>query len=130
MQPKYSATTFGIKITVTPKQLDDQSDPEKNLYAFSYTITMENTSKQTVQLLDRHWIVLSNDQEIANITGEGVVGLQPTLEPGEVFTYTSGTVIQDPVGSMYGTYTFKSGSGSVFEAEIPRFDLFCEELVN
>lgn len=103
--------------------IEEQSDPQNNQYAFSYTVTITNSSAQSVQLLERHWIVLSAERQIAEVVGPGVVGLQPVIEPGEQFSYTSGTVIEDPVGSMYGTYTFRSSAGSVFQADIPKFDL-------
>ena len=74
-------------------------------------------------MLERHWLILSNGIRIAEVVGPGVVGLQPTLEAGGVHEYTSSAVIQDPVGSMEGSYTFKSSSGKYFDVKIPRFDL-------
>lgn len=89
-----------------------------------------NGSTKTVQLLDRSWKVISDGKTIAVVNGPGVIGLQPIIEPGESFSYTSGTVIEDPIGAMLGSYTFKSLSGDLFEVEIPKFDLVFEGALN
>lgn len=126
----FSETTRGIRVTVTPEFLEDHSDPNRNVYAFAYTVTIENLSSHTVQLLSRHWIVNSGGAEYTQVKGEGVVGEQPVLEANDGFRYTSGTVIKDPVGSMHGTYTFSGTEGSQFKVTIPRFDLLYPHLLH
>jgi ApaG protein len=122
----YTQTTQQIKITVRPAPIPENSDPERSVFAFSYTIRIENTGEEVVQLLERHWIIRSAEAQIAEVVGPGVVGLQPTLKGRETFEYTSGAVIHDPVGSMEGTYTFSGADGRRFRVTIPRFDLIYE----
>jgi ApaG protein len=119
----YSQETFGVKITVAPNPLEESSDPTKGIFAFSYTVTIENFSPETLQLIERKWRVYSAEECIAEVEGEGVVGVQPTLNPGERFEYTSGAAIHDPIGSMIGSYTFKNIDGKFVEIPIPEFTL-------
>jgi ApaG protein len=126
----YSQVTNNIKISVTPEHVEESSKPEEGIFYFHYTVTIENLGRDKVQLIERHWVVYSDDDQIAEVVGPGVVGEQPMLESGESFEYTSGTIIHDPIGFMYGTYTFRSGNGKYFEVPIPRFDLFCPLLVH
>ncbi len=119
----YTQITEKVRISVRPAALEKESDPLDDVYMFSYNITIENLGDEVVQLLERHWIVMSSDVQIAEVVGPGVVGEQPTLEPGQTFDYTSGTVINDPIGSMYGSYTFRAKSGRFFKVEIPKFEL-------
>ena len=119
----FTETTAHIVVTVKPAPLEDESRPQDGFFAFAYTVTIENHSDDTVQLLERHWLIESADQQIGEVTGEGVVGLQPTLQPGESFEYTSSSVIKDPIGAMKGTYIFKRSSGGAFTVQIPRFRL-------
>ena len=125
-----SEITNNIRITVCPEYLEDQSEPGRNSYAFSYTITIENLGEDNVQLLRRHWIVNSGGAEYMQVKGDGVVGEQPTLESNSGFRYSSGTVIKDPVGSMHGWYTFKYSDGTLCEINIPRFDLIYPYLLH
>ena len=118
-----SAVTGGVKITALPSPIMEESDPLKGVFAFAYQISIENIGDEAVQLLDRHWHIYAGDVEVGEIVGPGVVGLQPIIEPGKSFEYTSGAVIHEPFGQMYGSYTFKLSSGTVFEAEIPHFPL-------
>ena len=120
---QYSKETNDITVTVTPEFIASESEPDKGIYIFSYTVRFANKGKETIQLINRHWVVMSGSRQIADVKGEGVVGEQPVLKPGESYEYTSGTVIRDQIGSMYGTYTFVSESGEFFDAEIPKFDL-------
>lgn len=130
----FAATTRGIKVSVIPAYHEDQSDPEGSLYIFTYTVSIENLGEEVAQLINRHWIVYSADRQCADVKGEGVVGDQPVLLPGEVYRYTSGTSINDPVGTMWGSYTFQSENGEFFDVQIPRFELVCtgvpEQLLN
>ena len=115
--------TDGIRVSVIPLYLPDQSNLESQYYAFSYTVLIKNERTDTVQLLRRHWYVFSAGELLAEVEGEGVVGAQPILPPGESFKYVSGTVIHDTVGAMVGNYTFTYADGKTFTAEIPMFDL-------
>jgi ApaG protein len=115
--------TQGIRISVIPQYLPEQSNTEAHNYAFAYTVLITNERTDTVQLLRRHWYVFSGGELLTEVEGEGVVGAQPTLPPGESFKYASGTVIYDFVGAMVGHYTFLHSDGSNFNAEIPMFDL-------
>ncbi|RMG41626.1 MAG: Co2+/Mg2+ efflux protein ApaG [Candidatus Dadabacteria bacterium] len=119
----YVQKTRDISVSVTPQFIESESDPLENVYVFAYHVVLENTGDQTVQLLNRHWIVMSGGIQIADVKGEGVIGEQPVLEPGDTHQYTSWTVIRDPFGSMYGTYTFRSARGEFFDVKIPRFNL-------
>jgi ApaG protein len=103
--------------------MPDDSRPGEGVYVFAYTITIENRSNDTVQLMERQWTIESADEQIGEVEGPGVVGVQPTLKPGESFEYTSSTLIRDPVGSMRGSYVFRRLSGGMFVVQIPRFRL-------
>ena len=126
----YSQVTRDIRVSAIPSPLLDESDPAKNVYAFSYTITLENLGTTTAQLMERHWIIFSGEKQSAEVVGPGVVGKQPNLEKGQKFTYTSGAVINDPYGAMHGSYTFRSADGSFFEVAIPRFDLLYPVIIH
>ncbi len=119
----YSMVSHNFKVSVAPAPMANESSPTENSYAFSYTVTIENLSDKTAQLLERHWVVLSAERQFAEVVGPGVIGEQPVLKPGESFTYSSGAVIEDPYGSMHGSYTFRAEDGEFFEVEIPRFEL-------
>jgi ApaG protein len=99
-------------------------------FAFSYTITISNHGKQSARLLSRHWIITDADGKVQEVQGEGVVGEQPTIQPGRSFRYTSGAILPTPVGSMHGSYSFVSNTGEYFDAIIAPFRLAIPELVN
>jgi ApaG protein len=126
----YSEITKHIRVTVVPAPLLDNSDPRESVFAFSYSIKIENLGEHTVQLLERHWLVHSGGTQLAEVVGPGVVGEQPVLEAGQVFEYTSGAVIQDPIGAMEGTYTFRGHDGKFFEVQIPKFELMYPVVVH
>ena len=113
------------EITVSPKAtyVEDQSDPSKNQYVFAYTITIANTGTVPVQLVSRHWLITDANGKVAEVKGQGVLGQQPWLKPGESFEYTSGTNIETAVGTMRGTYHMLAEDGQTFEAAIPLFTL-------
>ena len=115
--------TQGIRISVIPLYLPEQSSLEAHNFAFSYTVLITNERADTVQLISRHWYVFSGGELLTEVEGEGVVGAQPILKPEESFKYASGTVIHDTVGAMVGYYNFVQTDGSKFKAEIPMFDL-------
>ncbi|GJL83521.1 MAG: protein ApaG [marine bacterium B5-7] len=112
-----------IKITVKTAYQPDRSSPEENRYFFAYTVTIENQGDTKAQLLSRHWIITDADGKTQEVRGEGVVGKQPLLAPGEQFEYTSGTFLATPVGTMRGSYQMIGGKGSRFDADIPEFVL-------
>jgi ApaG protein len=112
-----------IRITIETAYLDEQSAPEKNRYVFSYTINIFNNTAEPVKLLRRHWIITDANNKIQEVRGEGVVGVQPYLQPGQSFTYTSGAILETPVGCMQGSYYFITDDGIDFEAPIPVFRL-------
>lgn len=112
-----------ISISVTTDYIEDQSRPESGRYAFAYTITITNTGSRPAKLLSRHWIITDADNRVQEVRGEGVVGVQPRLEPGVSFEYTSGTVLETPVGTMEGSYQMVEDDGTEFDAQIPIFTL-------
>jgi ApaG protein len=119
----YSAITDDIRVTVGSEHRSASSSPGQGLYAFSYTIKIENLSGRAVQLLERHWLITSGSDMLAEIVGSGILGEQPVLESGACFEYTSEAVLQDPIGFMEGAYTFRADDGDFFEVYIPKFDL-------
>jgi len=112
-----------IRIEVETEYLDQQSEPEQGRYAFAYRITIGNQGSRPAQLVSRHWIITDADGGVQEVRGEGVVGEQPTIQPGEGFRYSSGAVLPTPVGSMRGTYQMSDESGRRFEVPIPAFTL-------
>lgn len=115
--------THGIRIIVEPEYLPQQSDPDSQRYLFAYHITIHNEGEESVQLIDRHWRITNGRGEVENVTGEGVVGLQPVIHPQESFRYSSGCPLDTPVGTMEGHYTMQRSSGERFEANIDVFRL-------
>jgi ApaG protein len=112
-----------ITINVETDYIEAQSVPEDEKYAFSYTITIHNTGSSSARLINRHWIITDANGKVQEVRGEGVVGEQPHLRPGEMFRYTSGTLLDTPVGSMEGEYEMVSDEGETFLAPIPPFSL-------
>jgi len=119
------AASKRYEVTVEPvaRFLADQSDPAKNQYVFTYTITITNTGDVAAQLLGRHWIITDADHKVQEVKGLGVVGQQPLLQPGESFEYTSGASIPTSVGTMQGSYQMLAADGKAFDAPIPPFTL-------
>lgn len=116
-------TTDKIQIVAQVKHLSEQSDETDNRFVFSYTITLTNNGDSTVQLISRHWIITDSNNQVQEVRGQGVVGEQPVIKPGESFGYTSGTVLTTPVGTMTGSYQMVMEDGTKFEAPIPQFVL-------
>ena len=114
---------YEIMIRVATSYIDDQSEPDVDRYVFSYTITIENRSDVTTQLLRRHWIITDANGKVQEVSGDGVVGEQPKLRPGGTFRYSSGAIIETPVGSMQGSYQMHTEDGAAFDAPIPPFTL-------
>ena len=118
-----STAKSGILISVKTRYLDKQSDILTNAHAFSYTINIQNNRNDTVQLLNRHWVITDQNNKVEEVIGKGVVGQQPFIKPGESYQYSSGTVINCNIGDMQGSYTMQDSNGENFEAEIPLFVL-------
>lgn len=114
---------YALEISVATQFLDEQSDPDGDRYVFAYTIRIRNLGRLPAQLLDRHWVITDGNGKVEEVRGEGVVGEQPRLEPGEAFTYTSGAVLETAVGSMQGSYHMSGDDGTEFDAPIPPFTL-------
>jgi ApaG protein len=122
-EPTSMAFTDGIRVRVQSQYLADQSSPRDDRYVFAYTITISNEGTTTAQLRTRHWIITDARGVVEEVRGDGVVGEQPRLSPGQSFQYTSGCVLQTPVGTMHGTYRFWRDDESYFDAEIAPFSL-------
>lgn len=112
-----------IQVAVKTSYLPAQSAPEQNRYVFAYTITITNAGDIPAKLITRHWLITDANNQTHEVRGEGVVGEQPYLVPGMSFEYTSGTVLETPVGVMRGSYQMVADDGTAFDAEIPAFTL-------
>ena len=123
-----TAVTQGIRVTVKSRFLPEQSSGGR--FAFAYTVRIENLGSVTAQLKSRHWIISDAFGAVQEVRGEGVVGAQPVLRPGEEFEYTSWCVIATPSGSMRGTYQMVTSDGDRFDAEIAQFALSPPQLLN
>ncbi|MFN7131556.1 MAG: Co2+/Mg2+ efflux protein ApaG [Myxococcales bacterium] len=123
-----TATTQGIRVTVKTQYLADRS--QNGRFAFAYHIRIENLGDQPAKLKTRHWIITDGNGEVEEVKGDGVVGEQPRLEPGQSFEYTSGCVLKTPHGVMQGTYQMYRDDGSHFDAVIAPFSLTMPNALN
>ncbi len=124
MSDAYTQTTRHIRISVRSFYLEDQSEPDEGKFVWAYRIRIENQGTETVQLLRRSWRITDALGRAQHVEGEGVVGQQPVLDPGESFEYTSGTPLETPSGFMQGTYHMVTAtSGETFDVAIPAFSL-------
>ena len=123
MPGRYVATTRGIKVAVRPVFLEDQSTPGSCHFVWAYYVRIENTGTATVQLKTRHWRITDAYGHVHEVKGDGVVGKQPVLAPGDVFEYASGTPLATPYGLMFGTYQMVAEQGEHFDVKIPAFSL-------
>jgi len=114
---------YQISVTIETAFIPDQSDEAENRYVFSYTITIANTGSVPAQLISRHWLITDAANQVQEVRGLGVVGVQPLLRPGEQFEYTSGCILPTPTGTMHGSYQMVGEDGSQFETPIPKFTL-------
>lgn len=114
---------MGFRVQVQSMYLPEQSSARDGRYVFAYTITISNESQIAAQLRTRHWIITDANGGVEEVRGDGVVGEQPRLTPGQSFQYTSGCVLTTPVGTMQGTYRFWRDDGSFFDADIAAFSL-------
>ena len=119
----YSQTTRDIVVTVKPFYLEDQSSPADNHYVWAYRVRIENKGAETVQLMNRHWIITDALGRVQEVKGPGVVGEQPVLRPGDAYEYTSGTPLPTASGIMHGSYEMADGQGGSFDIVIPPFSL-------
>lgn len=115
--------SYPVDVTVATEYLPNQSEPGQKQFVFSYTITIKNNGAEPVQLLSRKWEITDADGKTTEVIGEGVVGKQPTIQPGKAFTYTSGTVLRTPIGHMHGSYGMVSANGEHWNLDIPVFTL-------
>ena len=125
-----SIQTRGILVTVRSQYIPERSSASARQYAFAYTVTIANRGTVTSQLKSRHWIITDANGVVQEVQGEGVVGAQPVLQPGEEFEYTSWCIIATPGGSMRGSYQMVTAEGESFDAEIALFRLALPQLLN
>ena len=118
-----TARAHKIRVDVSANYVGEQSKPEEGHYAFSYTITIRNEGQVPARLLTRHWVITDANGKVKEVRGEGVVGEQPYLLPGQGFRYSSGAVLETPVGAMQGSYQMLADDGAHFDAPIAPFTL-------
>lgn len=121
--PSSEALTRGVRVVVNARYSSSHSDPAKREWFFLYTVTITNEGRETVQLVNRHWVIMNANGHVEEVRGPGVVGNQPTLKTGESFEYTSGCPLKTPFGSMHGEYEMVTENGDMFLAEIAPFAL-------
>ena len=122
-------STPEITIQVNAQYLPNRA-PEKDKYAFAYQVNITNNSQQQVQLINRYWLITDGNGKNIEVAGEGVVGEQPHIEPGQQFSYTSAAIIDTPVGAMQGHYEMLDANGALFKAPISPFSLAIPSMVN
>jgi ApaG protein len=121
---------YAFLVSVETAFLPDQSSPDDNKYAFSYSVTIRNIGSISAQLISRHWIITDANNQVQEVKGLGVVGAQPLLQPNQVFEYTSGTLLATPIGSMRGIYKIVAEDGTFFDAVIESFTLAVPKMLN
>ena len=117
------SNSYEVDIEVETSYMAEHSEPDEDRYVFAYTITLVNKGSISATLLSRRWVITDSENHTEEVEGDGVVGEQPTLQPGEGFRYTSGTVIETPVGTMHGIYRMVAEDGQTFDTDIPEFVL-------
>ncbi len=110
-----------IQVSVRTEYLPRQSEPHNQQYAFAYHISIANQGDENAQLISRHWIITDGNESCQEVQGQGVVGEQPVITPGDVYQYSSGVILETEIGTMSGTYQMRSESGEAFDAPIPTF---------
>jgi ApaG protein len=124
------ATTNGVRIEVRTRFLEERSNPQVNKFLFAYTVTITNLEAMPVQLMSRKWVITDADGDVETVEGQGVVGEQPVLQPGQSFEYTSFCPLETPFGKMEGHYNMVAADGSAFEATIAPFGLATPTTLN
>jgi ApaG protein len=119
----YEQTTGDITVRVSPEYMETDSDPSTGRYLWAYTVEIANGGPYAVQLLSRAWDITDALGQVSQVRGRGVIGKQPVIEPGDMFSYTSGTPLQTPSGIMAGSYEVRDDNGRVFDVIIPAFSL-------
>lgn len=119
----YETTTDGIKVSVEPAYSDDRSSPVEHYYFWTYRVEIENLGAAPVQLRSRFWQITNAQGEVHEVSGDGVVGEQPVIQPGEAFSYISGAPLTTTSGIMLGSYQMENESGQMFDVAIPAFSL-------
>lgn len=119
----YSAVTRNISVSVEPFYMEDSSDPSDSRYVWAYRVTIDNQSADPVKLLSRYWHITDGLGRVEEVRGDGVVGEQPELDPGDSYQYTSGCPLPTSSGIMVGNYTMRNGKGELFVVDIPAFSL-------
>lgn len=122
--------SYAIEISTRPMYLPEQSEPDESRYVFSYEIEISNEGEAPVQLMSRYWLITHGSGRQEQVEGEGVVGQQPVIEPGASHRYSSGAILDSPVGTMEGYYEFRDAEGNRFRAEIDRFRLSIPGIIN
>jgi ApaG protein len=130
LAPLSDAITRNIRVEVLSRYSPENSQPTQGKWVFQYTIRITNQGSETVQLISRHWIITDATEQVSEVKGEGVVGHQPVLAPGESFKYSSWCPLETPFGSMHGSYQMVTADGGEFEAEIAPFALRAPFTVN
>jgi ApaG protein len=125
-----TSTGHRIRVEVETAFLDEQSEPRDNRYVFSYTITIRNEGRVPARLMTRHWLITDSNGKVQEVRGDGVVGEQPYLKPGQGFRYSSGAIIETPVGAMQGSYQMVGDDGAHFDATIAPFSLAKPGILN
>ncbi len=128
--PVSTAITQGIRVTVRSEYLPDRSSPTQRTYVFAYTVTIANEGTAPAQLRSRHWIITDGDSNVQEVKGDGVVGAQPLLRPGQSFEYTSHCALRTPRGTMRGTYQMVRDDGARFDATVAPFSLALPHSLN
>ena len=118
MSPRHN-----IQVSVETEFLADQSDPDNQRWVFAYHITIRNEGTVSARLLTRHWVITDGEERVQEVHGEGVIGEQPHIAPGQEFSYTSGAILETEVGSMRGSYQMIGEDGTHFDAQVPMFTL-------
>ena len=121
---------YKIEVSAITEYLEQESEPERDRYAFAYTITIVNRGEVAAKLISRHWIITDANGHEQQVRGEGVVGEQPMLAPNEGFRYSSGVVLDTPIGAMQGSYQMLAEDGTKFDALIAPFSLANRRLLN
>lgn len=123
-------TDYSISVTVNSRYIETESNPEANRFVFAYTVHIKNKGGLGATLISRHWIITDANNRTQEVKGKGVIGEQPYLKPGESFEYTSGTMMETPVGSMHGSYQMIANDNHHFDAIIKPFTLALPKLLN
>ena len=125
-----TSDAYRIAVSAVGTFLDGESAPDDDRYVFAYTVTIRNDGSVPAQLLSRHWIITDATGRVQEVKGQGVVGEQPRLRPGESFRYTSAALLETPVGTMHGSYQMRADDGVAFDAEIPPFTLSIPQVLH